>query len=399
MSAHRDRRLIYAAALLRATGVGITGVTLGLYLARLGLTAPRIGALVAVGLAGSAAGTWFVGRWADAIGRRRTLIALGLCAAGGGLALAARPTFPWLTIAVFVGMVNGMGRDRGAVLAVEQAALPAMTDARTRTQTFAWYNVVLDAGHAAGSLLAGAPFLLRRWWALDVVTSYQGVLLLYAVLNVASSACYVRLSPRVEASADVARAVVTPAARRTVGRLAGLFAIDSLGSGFLTGAVLSYWFHQRFGVGEALLGPLFGVARVLNAGAHLAAAWLARRIGLINTMVWTHLPSNGCLIAMAFAPSLAVAVSCLLVRELLVEMDVPARQSYVVAVVRPQERTYATSLTTLTRNIGWAVAPACAGAAMRLALGAPLVLGGAIKSLYDLSLYAAFRRLKPEEEQ
>ena len=398
MSPWRDRRLIYAAALLRAMGVGLTGVTFGLYLALLGLDAKRIGVVVAVGLAGSAFGTWLVGRWADAIGRRRTLILLGLLAAGGGLALAMRPTFPWLVVCVFLGMVNGMGRDRGAVLAVEQAVLPSMTDARTRTRTFAWYNVVLDAGHAGGSLLAGLPFLLRRWWAMDPLASYQWTFLLYALLNGLSSSLYVGLSPRVEAPAESLRATITPASRRTVTRLASLFAIDSVGSGFLTGALVSYWFHQRFGVGEALLGPLFSAARVANAGSHLAAAWLAKHIGLLNTMVFTHLPSNGCLIAMAFAPSLSVAVALFMLRELLVEMDVPTRQSYVVAVVRPEERTYATGMTTLTRNIGWAVAPACAGYAMRAALGAPLILGGVIKSVYDLWLYAVFRRLKPEEE-
>ncbi len=393
------RRVIYAAALLRALGVGLTGVTLGLYLSLTGLDAKHIGVVVAVGLAGGAAGTWLVGVWADAIGRRRTLVTLSLLAAGGGMALALQPTFPWLLGAVFVGMVNGMGRDRGASLAVEQALLPAMTSTRTRTQTFAWYNVVLDIGHTGGSLLAGLPFLLRRWWGIEMLASYQHVFLLYAVLNVVSGLLYLWLPADAAGAARPARPVITPAARATVGKLAGLFALDSLGSGFLTGALVSYWFHQRFGVGEEVLGPLFGIARVANACSHLAAAWIARRIGLLNTMVFTHLPSNFCLIAMAFAPSLSLAVMWFLLREILVEMDVPTRQSYVVAVVRPEERTFATSMTTLTRNIGWAAAPACAGYAMgALALGAPLVLGGAIKAVYDVWLYAAFRRLRPEEE-
>jgi len=337
--------------------------------------------------------------WADTFGRRRMLVTLGLLATGGGVALALHPaSFPCLLAVAFFGMINGMGRDRGAVLAVEQAMLPAMTEARGRTQAFAWYNVTLDAGHACGSLLAGLPWLLRRWGAMDMLASYQWALLLYAALNAVSSLLYLGLSPRVEAPVATARRVITPAARGTIARLAGLFAIDSLGSGFLTGALIAYWFHQRFGVGEGLLSLLFGVVRVANAGSHLAAAWLARRIGLINTMVFTHLPSNVCLIAMAFAPSLSLAVLWFVLRELLVEMDVPARQSYVVAIVRPEERTFATSVTTLTRNIGWAVAPACAGVAMRTAVGAPLVLGGLIKGVYDLWLYAAFRRLTPAEE-
>ncbi len=394
------RRVIYAAALLRAVGVGLTGVTLGLYLSLTGLDARHIGFVVAAGLAGGAAGTWLVGLWAEVIGRRRTLMALSGLAAAGGVALAMHPAFPLLLAAVFTGMVNGMGRDRGAVLAVEQALLPAMTDAKARTQTFAWYNVVLDIGHTGGSLLAGLPFLLRRWWGVETLASYQHVFLLYATLNVLSGVLYLWLPADVAGAARRARPTITPAARATVGKLAGLFAIDSLGSGFLTGALVSYWFHQRFGVGEELLGPLFGIARVANACSHLAAAWLARRIGLLNTMVFTHLPSNACLIATACAPSLSLAVMWFLLREILVEMDVPTRQSYVVAVVRPEERTFATSMTTLTRNVGWAVAPACAGYAMgSLALGAPLVLGGAIKAVYDVCLYTAFRRVKPEEER
>ncbi len=393
------QHLIYTAALLRSMSVGITGVALGLYLAILGLDARAIGLVVAAGLAGSAVGTLLVGVLADRVGQRRTLIALGLLAAAGGVALALRPTWPLVLVPAFLGMVNGMGRDRGAVLAVEQTLLPAMTGARTRTQAFAWYNVVLDIGHASGSLLAGLPALLRGWWHLETIASYQWLFLLYAALNAGSALVYLGLSQRAVTTAHVPPQRISPSSRTTIIKLASLFAVDSLGSGFLTGALIAYWFYQRFGIGEAVVGPLFAVARVANACSHLAAAWLARRIGLINTMVFTHLPSNLCLLALPFAPTLAFAVTCFLMREILVEMDVPTRQSYVVAIVRPEERTFATSLTTLMRNVGWAVSPACAGAAMRLALGAPLVLGGAIKIVYDCWLYAVFRRLKPEEER
>jgi predicted MFS family arabinose efflux permease len=176
--------------------------------------------------------------------------------------------------------------------------------------------------------------------------------------------------------------------------------LDSLGGGFLTSALIAYWFFRRFSVAEESLGPLFFVLRLANAGSYLVAAWAARRIGLLNTMVFTHIPSSLFLIAVPFAPSFAWAVAMLLARECLVEMDVPTRQSYILAVVQPNERTYASGITNLTRNVAWATAPSFAGYFMQhLALAAPLFLGGGIKITYDLLLYVAFRRVKPPEEQ
>jgi len=176
--------------------------------------------------------------------------------------------------------------------------------------------------------------------------------------------------------------------------------LDSLGGGFLTTALLGYWFFRRFGVDEALLGPLFFVVRMLNGLSHLVAAWLAKRIGLVNTMVWTHLPSSFLLMTVPIAPNLPVAIALFLIREALVEMDVPTRQSYIVAVVKEEERTRAAGISNLTRNVAWAVAPAVAGALMRdLSLSAPLVVGPGLKVAYDLLLYRAFRHIKPPEER
>jgi predicted MFS family arabinose efflux permease len=197
----------------------------------------------------------------------------------------------------------------------------------------------------------------------------------------------------------LARPPIDPRSKRVITRLALLFGLDSIGGGFLNSALIAYWFFRQYGTSEADLALLFFAARALNALSHIGAAWLARRIGLLNTMVWTHLPSSVFLIAAPAAPNAALAAALFLAREALVEMDVPTRQSYVMAVVKPTERTFASGVTNVTRNISWAVGPSVAGVVMQhVALAGPLVIGGALKIVYDLLLYRAFRHVRPPEE-
>jgi MFS family permease len=403
MSLSRNLLLIYSASFLRSLGVGLTGVILGIYLSRAGFSATRIGVVIAAGLAGTALATLAVGLRGDRLGRRRTLVGLSLLMGAGGLGLAFVSGPGGILLLSFLGMLNGMGRDRGAAYALEQAIIPETTTAERRTWALAWYNLVLDAGHAVGALAGAFPFLLRRWLEVDVLASYQLTFGVYAGLGVASAILYSLLSPQVEIAAPASLAKeatkVSPRSKKIVYRLAALFSIDASGGGFLTSALIAYWFFRRFGVAEESLAPLFFVVRMANAASYLVAAWLARRIGLVNTMVFTHIPSSLFLIAVPFAPSFAWAVALFLARECLVQMDVPTRQSYIVAVVQPHERTYASSVTSVTRNVAWAAAPSFAGYFMQhLALGAPLFLGGGLKIGYDLLLYAAFRRLRPPEE-
>jgi MFS family permease len=409
--AARDRRLLYAAAFLRALATALVGVLLGLHLARLGLSAGAIGGVVAAGLAGAAVAALLVTLRGDRLGRRRALAGLALLAAAGGLGLAfvsrsgspgPRATLATLAGIAFLGMVNGMGRDRGAALILEQAALPAAAPAAGRTRAFAWYNVLQDAGHAAGSLLAGLPAWLGRA-GIGEPASYRAALLLYAALLAAGAPLYARLSPAIEATRNpslaAGAAALSPESRRVLARICGLFALDGLGGGLLTTALVSYFFFERFGAGAAAIGLLFAAARVANALSHLGAAWLAARIGLVNTMVFTHLPSSFLLLTVAFAPSFPVAAALFLLREGLVEMDVPTRQSYVMAVVRPEERTVASGATHIVRLATWAAAPAAAGLFMQRGLATPLVLGAALKIAYDLLLYRSFRHLRPPEER
>jgi predicted MFS family arabinose efflux permease len=280
---------------------------------------------------------------------------------------------------------------------LEQAILPATVDHTGRTRAFAWYNVFQDAGHAIGSLLAALPWLQSAH--LSEATGQPAPLLVAAVLFAATGAMASRLGTRVEPVEDRVRPRVSPESRRLVARISALFALDSLGGGFLTTALVSFFFFERFGASATQIGLLFFGARVLNAFSHLGAAWLARRFGLVNTMVFTHMPSSLLLVSAAYAPTFPIAAALFLLREGLVEMDVPTRQSYVVAVVRPEERAFASGVTQLVRMTAWAVAPWIGGLLMDdVSLAAPLVVGAALKIVYDIALYRAFRGIRPPEE-
>jgi len=395
-----DRTILVTASSLRALATGLIGVQLGFYLADLQFDAGTIGGVVTAGLVGATLATLGVTLRADRFGHRRMLILLALVAGAGGLAMATSSAPLVVGAAAFLGMVNGMGRDRGASLVLEQAILPATAPDSKRTFSFAIYHLCQDVGHAVGALLAGLPALLAHGTAPEVVTSARVPIILYAALVAAPALLYVRLSPAVEPVRACSPLRVSPASRSILAKLSTLFALDALGSGFLTTTLLTYFFHERFGVTAAVVGPLFFAARTANALSHLAAAWLAKRIGLVRTMVFTHIPSSVLLATVAIAPSFPIAAILFLLREGLVEMDVPTRQSYVMAIVGPEERTVASGVTQLVRLAGWAAAPVVAGIAMQhLSLGAPLAVGAAVKITYDVLLYASFRRLPPPEER
>jgi MFS family permease len=395
-----DRRLLYAAAFLRALATGMVAVLIGIYLAKRGFDAAAIGVVVTAGLAGGATASLVVTLAGDRLGRRRTLVALALLGGAGGIAVAFSSALPAVAVAAFLGMVNGMGRDRGASLIVDQALLPATASDAQRTTVFAWYNVLQDAGHALGALCAAAPALVRGLAAMDEITSLRLALAAGAGLHLATALAYAQLTTAGEIDRSALGRPMSPHGRRVLWRISWLFGLDSVGGGFLTAALLSVFFFQRFGAAEGTLGALFFGARLANAASHLGAAWLARRIGLVNTMVFTHIPSSLLLATVAYAPTFPVAAVLFLVREGLVEMDVPTRQSYVMAMVRPEERTLASGVTHLVRLAGWAAGPVVAGLLMSGASpAAPLLVGAGMKIVYDALLYAAFRRRRPPEER
>jgi MFS family permease len=399
----RNLAIIYCAAWLRSFGIGLTGVVLGVLLFRRGYSSAAIGLVIAAGLAGAAAATVLMTWKADAFGRRRILVLLSLFSALGAAALMFHLTLPAMAALAFFGMLNGMGTDRSAAYALEQAMIPGLVSDLKRTWSLAWYSLVLDSSGALGALAAGIPVLEHRIWHVDLDAAYRTVLLGFAGVNVLSALLYLLLSPEVEVSRanlpGFARAKVSPQGKATVKRLSSLFSLDALGGGFLVDALVAYWFFRRFGLDESRLAVLFFVVHILNALSHLGAAFLARRIGLIKTMVFTHLPSSLFLMAVPLATSPAWAIALFLLRESLVEMDVPTRQSYVAAVVAPAERTFASGVTNLTRNVSWAAGSWLAGTLMQqVAFSMPLFFGGGLKIAYDILLWRGFRHIKPPEE-
>lgn len=362
--------------------------------------------MIGVGIAASAVGTVVTAFRGDAWGRRRTLLCLGLLTGSGYIALAFTSALPLLVLIAAVAMLNGMGRDRGPASALEQAMLPSTTTDERRTWLMAWYNAVIDSGHAVGALGAALPTLFARGFAMSVADSHAVTFVLCGAAIIISTIPYALLPASAEATAGRRSPTAgrqQPVDERTRGivrRISTLFAIDSIGGGFLSSALVAYWFFERYGTSEVQLAWLFFAARVLNVVSHLAAAWIAKRIGLINTMVVTHLPSSLFMMLAPAAPSASLAAALFLAREALVEMDVPTRQSYVMAVVPPSARTYASGMTNVTRNAGWAVGPLIGGTVMQhVALAAPIFIGGSLKILYDLLLFRSFRHLKAPEER
>jgi predicted MFS family arabinose efflux permease len=400
-SAKHDLSLIIAAGFVRAMTVGFIGVILAVYLFRGAFSSVQIGFVIGAGLSGAAIATSLSAIYVDRIGRRRSLALLSVLAAAPMFVLAERSSFVMTLVFAFVGMLNAMGSDRSAAFAIEQAIIPGLVGDTQRTWTLSWYNVALDTGTAAGALLASMPGLLGRWTGNDLLTGYRYVLLGVGGLGFASGALYLFLSPSVEilTKTKLNPRRASPEAKRVIARLSTLFSLDAFGGGFLADALISYWFFRRFGVPEQSLGVLFAVIHVLNATSHLGAAWLARRIGLVNTMVFTHIPSSLMLMAVPFAPSFPVAAFLLLCREALVEMDVPTRQSYTAALVRPEERTFAAAVTNVARNLGWAASSSFSGVFMRsVSLAAPIFIGSSLKIIYDFALFVSFRHIRAPEE-
>jgi predicted MFS family arabinose efflux permease len=398
--ATRLRRILYAAAFVRAAAVGLVAVTIGLYCARLGLSATRIGAIVSAALWGGALATLLTLLAGARYSPRTMLVLLAALPVLGGVVFVSTEAFPLLLASAFVGMFGVHGRDRGAIPILEQALLPTTAPDAGRTRVFAWYNVLLDAGYAAGGFAAALPSALEAWTRLSPVDAMRATLGVFCALNAAAAILYTRLPRRLPEARAVRLRELSPASRPIVAKISLLFLVDAFGGGFIGSALLAYFFAERFGVSPAALAALFGAGRLLSAVSHLGAAWLARRIGLVNTMVFTHIPSSLLLFTIVAASDFELAALLFLLREGLNEMDVPTRQSYVMAVVRPDERLAAAGVTSLVRAGGWAAAPILAGIMMQVCgLGLPLLAAGTLKIAYDLLLWREFRRVVPPEER
>jgi MFS family permease len=402
MSPHdavRLRRILYAAAFLRALAIGLMAVLIGLYAARLGLNAAQIGVVLSAALWGAALAALTTLLLGSRVSQRTLLVTLSVLPVLAAAILLSTEAFAVLAAAAFVGMFSVHGRDRGAIPIVEQALLPATTTDSQRTRVFAWYNVMLDAGYAGGGLLAALPTFFEASLGLATVEAMRLALALFCVLYTAAAVLYARLPASLPGATSVGLRHLSPESRPIVTKISFLFFLDAFGGGFIGSALFAYFFAEQFGAPAAAIAVLFAAGRVLSAFSHLAAAWLARHIGLVNTMVYTHVPTSLLLFTIVASDRFEVAAVLFLLREALNEMDVPTRQSYVMAVVRPEERLAAAGITALVRSGGWAAAPVFAGMMMQAGgLGLPLVFAGITKLSYDLLLWREFRRVKPPEE-
>jgi MFS family permease len=389
-----DGRRILAAQAIRAAAYGFGAVQLGVLLAAHGWSSGQLGGLLAAMVAGTALASLAVGVLADRIGRRRSYAALfaGLAVSGLVLGLANRP---WALVAVaLLGTLSTEVVESGPFTTLEQAMLPETVRASERTRAFGAYNAVATVAGSLGALAAGGPALLRQ--AGLGVPADQRLLLVLVPAGLVGLLLAGSLSPAVELARPPTRSPARAplqASRPVVARLSALFALDAFGGGLVVQTFIAYWLAARYGAPVELLGLVFFAVGLLQAASFLAAVRLARRFGLLATMVGTHLPSNLLLAAIPLAPTLPVALALLLARSALAQMDVPTRQAYVVALVAPEERTAAVAATNTARYLARPLAPALAGAAGWLAGGLPFLAAGGIKAAYDLALWAWFRRV------
>ncbi len=403
-----DARLIIASRGLRSFGYGLLAVLLGVALSAAGLTPVAIGALITVSLVGDFCGTYLIGVYADRWGRRRTLVVLALLMAATGAVFGLTAVYPLLLVAAFVGTLGTSGSETAPFLPIEQAMLPQTGAPERRTALFARYNLVATFAAAGGALVAGLPDLLTHA-GVPLATGVRLLFGLYTFVALVVVLLVRHLSPQVEATILPPRSVATrwralvPPLGRSRGiilRLSALFSVDALAGGLTVQSLMALYFHLRFGVPLAPLAALFFGANTLSALSFLAAAPLARRVGLLNTMVFTHLPSNVLLALVAVMPTFPLAAAVLLARQMLSQMDVPTRQAYTMALVAPEERTAAASVTSLARSAGSASSPIISGLLLQgplPVLGLPFVLAGGIKVAYDLTLWAVFHRVDTVE--
>jgi MFS family permease len=404
----RDGRLLFVTRTVRMFAYGGLALVLALYLAQIGLHEQQIGLLFAVTLIGDAVISLWLASQADRVGRRRILLIGSALMIFAGVVFALTSNIVVLTIAAIIGTISPNDKEVGPFSSIEQAALPQTTSDVHRTQVFAWYNLCGSFAVALGALAAGTGVSALQHAGVGKLDSYRAVVIGYGLLGVVLAFIFTQLSPAVEtahlrANADdnaVDRGFFgLHRSRSVVFKLSGLFMLDAFAGGLIVTSLIAFWFYVRFGVEPAVLGGIFFGANILAGLSALAAARVAARFGLINTMVWTHIPSNILLMMVPLMPTLPLAIIVLLARFSISQMDVPTRQSYTMAVVDPDERSAAAGFTTVARTAASALAPGLTGVLLGMSLlSAPFFLSGGLKIVYDLLLYRSFKSVKPPEE-
>jgi len=398
---------LFLTRFIRLFAYGSLSVILVFYLVSLGLSESQTGLLLSLTLAGDVVVSLFLTTWADRLGRRRMLIVGAVLMAGAGVAFASTHNFFFLVLAGTIGVISPSGNEVGPFLSIEQAVLSHVISPEIRTKVFAWYMLAGSLATALGALCGGAIAHALQKNVMAPLNSYRVVVVAYAAMGVMLAILFSRLTPETEVrgrQGDSARDLKSffgvGHSHLLVLKLSGLFALDSFAGGFVIQSFAAYWFYLRYGVNPGTLGAIFFWANMFAGISALLASQLASRIGLIRTMVVTHLPSNVLLILVPLMPTLGLAIAVLLARFSISQMDVPTRQSYTMAVVRPEERSAAAGITGIARTTGAAISPLFAGLlfARPSLINVPFFLAGGLKIIYDLLLYRAFVAIRPPEE-
>ena len=402
-----DGRLLFTTRIVRLFAYGFLSVILVLYLSELGLKETQIGLLLTLTLVGDTLISLWITTSADRIGRRRMLILGAVLMVFAGVLFALTRHFIFLLIAATIGVISPSGYEVGPFLSIEQAALSHIVPDERRTAVFAWYNLFGSFTTATGSLCGGVMVQTLEQAGLTPLGSYRTIVIGYAAIGLILGLLFSRLSPAIEVPRVAADSLSKSKSflglhksRKVVFKLSALFSIDAFAGGFVLQSILAYWFHIRFNVQPALLGTIFFGANILAGLSALAAARVASKIGLINTMVFTHIPSNILLILVPLMPNLPLAMTVLFMRFSISQMDVPARQSYTMAVVDPDERSSASGITGIARTTGSSLSPVVTGPLLANVawLSFPFFISGGLKIIYDLLLYRSFKAFKPPEE-
>lgn len=392
----RDGWLLFSARAARMFSYGFLSVILVLYLAELGFSTARIGLLLTLTLVGDTLLSFWITTSADRLGRKHMLIASAVLMLAAGIPFALSGDFLVLLVAATFGVISPSGNEVGPFLAIEQASLSQIVPDDRRTAVFAWYNLAGSFSTALGALAGGWTVQMLQAAGWGPLESYRSLVYAYA----AAGLLLMLLFGLVSGAIEVPRPLGTTAAlglhrsRNVVIKLSALFSLDAFAGGFVIQSIVAYWFHTRYGVAPGLLGSIFFVANVLAGLSALYAVRIAKRIGLIRTMVFTHIPSNVLLILVPLMPNLPLAIAVLLLRFSISQMDVPTRQSYTMAVVSPDERSAAAGVTGIARTTGAAISPILAGQIISVPAlaGMPFLIAGSLKIVYDLLLYRSFKK-------
>jgi len=400
-----DGKLLLCARIVRTFAYGFLSVILAIYLKLIGFDDILIGIILSVTLINSIIFTLFASFYADRIGRRKTLLLYTAMMSISGVIFFVTENPLALIIAALLGTLNITGSETSAFLSIEQSILPqTIKDNRKRNTLFGFYNMVGTFAMGAGILIANLPIIIQNELEFDQIYAIKLLFLFYSLLGVLVIGIYLKLSSDIEIKKEKTlkpiSKILNPKSKKIVTRLSGLFAIDSFAGGFAIQSIVSFWFFTKFDIDLSLISYIFSIGSLLTAFSYLIAAKIADKIGLINTMVFTHIPSNILLILLAFAPTLEIAIVFYMIRMALSQMDVPTRQSYIVAVVEEDERTASAGITNLSRNIAQAISPSITGYIIGvLSLSAPFIIGGLLKIIYDITLYINFRKIKPSDEE